>query len=226
MKIIKIQAVILALILFSLPILSIKEAKALGTEYTVVRGQNLTLERPKYVGQGDNIKFIAKYTGGGNPTLVLWNWDVCGTKQTVSNKQSYAEKTVKMNKEGNCKVTVQVSAFYSDYGIPGWATDNVNVLPVRIVPITLTAPKSAKVGQTFWVEALHSEPVSFRNSKTVWSNTATGACTGSAEIYGARTMKIGEKGDRKGACKITTTLNIYESGYILRASEVRNVTIN
>lgn len=225
MKIFKIQAAILALILFTLPMLNIQEANAFGIETTVTKGKTAVLERPKLVGHGDNVTFTAKFTGTTGYSSIQWVWDICGTKQTISNKANFNEKTVKMNKAGNCKVTVDVIPFYTS-AIPERLTDNVTVLPVTIVPVTLSGPASVAVNNTVSLTASHNQPVSFKGSKTVWDWKPGGVCTGTKYETGGKTSTSGEIPTKKGTCTKTVTMNIYETGYILRGTATKSVTIN
>lgn len=232
MKIFKIQAAILALILFALPMLNIKDANALGVEYNITANSDISIERPKYIGYGDTVTFTAKLK---KPTTskVQWSWDVCGTKQTLPvGTATYSEKTVRMNKANNCKVVVTAALYpVGKVAIPVVGiTDNVPVLPVQIVPVTLTGPSSANVKQTFWMEASHSQPLSVKGSKTQWEWKPSGVCNTNGQAQGAfvtggRSSQIGTKGESKGTCKMTVTLNIYEAGYILRGTAVKNIAI-
>ncbi len=231
MKFLKIQAVIMALVLVTIPFLGIKDANAY-TSYNRAVGYNMTLERQSVVGKGDKLSLEAKFFNSQNADSYKWNWNICGTKSTTTTTTWYAKKNFTFKNVGNCVVTVDGQAIYEakmvngqptdGVIIPGTVTDTVNVLPSETVTVNIAGPSSAKVGQTFWLESAYSGASNY--NKLNWKWSSKGVCKGTSE-WGQPTTKIGETGDSKGTCTKTLNLRVEYPNKVVKGVAVKNISI-
>lgn len=232
MKFIKIQVAILAIMLVTLPFLGIHEVNALGVKYKNTRGNNISLERQEVVAKGDKVMLTAKFFSDMEADSYIWNWDICGTKSTLTTTTWYLTKNYTMKNVSTCVVKVDGQAIYEaetvggEIGdgviIVGSVTDTITVLPSESIVVNISSLSSANVGQLFWLESLYSGPSGY--SVLRWNWKASGACKGSSESY-MLTTKIGETGDKKGTCKMTLNLRVEYPNKVVKGVAVKNITI-
>jgi hypothetical protein len=221
MKFLKIQAVILALVLVTIPFLGTIEANAF-TKYKRTEGYNISLERQEVVAKTDKVLLEAKFFNAKDADSYKWNWDICGKKFTTSTSTWYAKKNFTFKNVGTCIVKVDGQAIYDaeiingeptdGVIIPGSVSDSINVLPVENFNVVIYGPSSAKVGQVFWLSSNFTGGHSWRS---------TGACKGSSSG-----SNIGETGDKKGTCTVTLNVRKELPDKVIKGSTVKNITIN
>lgn len=227
----KIQAVIMALVLVTIPFLGIKDANAY-TSYNRAVGYNMTLERQSVVAKGDKVALEAKFTTAKDADSYKWNWDICGVKSTTTTSTWYATKKFAFKNVGNCIVKVEGTAMYDaeiingqptdGVWVPGNVSDTIKVLPVQNVTVVISGPSSAKVGQTFWLESAYKGATNYNNLNWKW--TSKGVCKGTSE-WSYPTTKIGETGDAKGTCTKTLNLRVEYADKVVKGTAVKNISI-
>lgn len=231
MKLLKIQAVILALVLVTIPFLGIKEANAF-TKWKVTYGTNISLERQEVVAKSDKVLMEAKFYNDKNADSYKWNWDICGKKSTTTTSTWYTKKNFTFKNVGNCVVKVDGQAIYEakmvngqptdGVIVPGTVSDTVKVLPVENVTVVISGPSTAKVGQTFWLESAYNGATNYNNLNWKW--TSAGVCKGTSE-WSYPTTKIGETGDAKGTCTKNLNLRVEFADKVVKGSAVKNISI-
>jgi hypothetical protein len=233
MKFLKIQAVIMALVLVTIPFLGINEAQAF-TKWINVRGTNISLERQEVVAKSDKVLLEAKFFNAMDADSYKWNWDICGTKSTSTTSTWYTKKNFTFKNVGNCVVKVDGQAVYNAeiingqptdaVIIPGYVSNTVNVLPVQNVAVVISGPSTAKVGQTFWLESAYTGATNF--NLITWNWSSKGVCKGTSGAYGSLTTKIGETGDSVGTCTKTLNLRVEFPDKVIKGTAVKNIAIN
>lgn len=233
MKFIKVQAVIMALVLVTIPFLGINEAQAF-TKYKRTVGYNISLERQEVVAQTDKVLLEAKFFSSQDADSYKWDWDICGKKSTTTTSTWYAKKNFTFKNVGNCVVKVDGQAIYNaemingqptdGVIIPGTVSDTVKVLPVQNVTVVVSGPSTAKVGQTFWLESAYTGATNF--NLITWNWTSKGVCKGTSGSYGKLTTKIGETGDSVGTCTKTLDLRVEFPDKVIKGTGVKNIAIN
>lgn len=231
MKLLKIQAAIIALVLITIPFLGINKVEAY-TNYKKTVGYSISLERPEVVAKGDKVSIEAKFFNAMNADSYTWNWNVCGKKSTTTTNTWYTSKRIPTKKVGNCVISVDGEALYkgqivgSEIGdgviVPGSVTDTVNILPVENVSVMISGPTTAKVGEIFWLESTYSGPMNFNVIN--WKRTSSGVCKGSGESFTA-TSKWGKIAKSKGKCSETLNLRVEYANKVVKGTAVQNITI-
>lgn len=231
MKFLKIQAVILALVLVTIPFLGIQDANAF-TSYKRTVGLNMTLERQSVVAISDRIALETKFPSAKDADSYIWNWDVCGAKSTTTTSKWYTTKKVTLKTIGNCAVKIEAQAIYEGkivngqptdgVIIPGNVSDTITVLPVQYVRVVISGPSSAQVGQTFWLQSVYKGATNYNNLTWKWSSS--GVCKGMLESHGI-SSNIGETGEAKGTCTKNLNLRVEYADKVVKGTAVKNISI-
>jgi len=233
MRFLKIQMAIMAILLVTIPFISIRDVEA-STDWIKINGENISLERQKVVAKGDNVELVGKFYDTQDADSYIWNWDICGKKSTTTTTTWSIHKNFTFKNTGNCVVKLDGQAVYeaemdgNEPGdgviIRGTVSNTVNVLPLETVNISIIGPSTATAGQTFWLESAYNGPTNY--NEIIWNWKSSGVCKGTSGVYGVSTIKTGVIVNKKGKCTRTLNLRVEYPNKVVKGTAVKSITIN